>query len=101
MQPPKCRLCGVAEWQHVCSGAAPAEIGRRSERGKQQARSHGGEVTPAAGPKPLAVAMARIEELEAEVRQLKRQLAKAHGGNESSGTKPPPVTKPRNETPAG
>ncbi len=26
---PLCRSCGVREWQHLCSGAAPSEVERR------------------------------------------------------------------------
>lgn len=25
MKAPKCRICGVSEWQHVCGGGVPVE----------------------------------------------------------------------------
>jgi hypothetical protein len=33
MKAPKCQFCGVEEWGHLCSGAAPSEIERRATRG--------------------------------------------------------------------
>jgi hypothetical protein len=33
MKAPKCGYCGVEEWGHLCSGAAPSEIERRAGKG--------------------------------------------------------------------
>ena len=33
MKAPRCAFCGVEEWGHLCSGAAPSEIERRATRG--------------------------------------------------------------------
>ena|SRR6476659_9505930 len=30
MEPPKCPVCGVKEWSHLCSGKAASEIERRA-----------------------------------------------------------------------
>ena len=74
MQPPKCRLCGVTEWQHVCSGiAAPSKV-ERMQRPPPTPR------WPASKPS-VQVAKgegAEIDRLNAEVRHLKKLLAEAH-----------------------
>jgi hypothetical protein len=96
MQPPKCRLCGVAEWQHVCSGGAEPPRQHHGFTGSAVTRQRNKivttSVTPAAavtsGVTPCAEckrlrralkeAAAEIEALHGEVAQLKRAAA-GHG----------------------
>ena len=33
MKAPRCQVCGVEEWGHLCGGWAPSEIERRATRG--------------------------------------------------------------------
>src|SRR6266480_2294280 len=97
MEKPLCRLCHSRHYateEHVFSGTM-AKASVRAPRTAVRRNATGNVTTMAERnvsaernitPLPRNVTMARIEELEAEVAMLKRQLAKANQQREIGGS---------------
>jgi hypothetical protein len=96
VRPPKCKTCGKIEWQHVCQGIGQPSIGRQYSRAEIATPAKRADRPVKTGqPSAMAQAIERINELEAEVKVLKRALAEAHG---KLATKNETVIETKNET---